>query len=164
MIIATANSRNSKYWKNVDISWEEFLNRVKSTFRSSETVEEYKKLPKQEQDSVKDIGGYLAGKLKDGKRKSGYVEFRSMLTLDMDYAKEGIWDEITLFFDFACCIYSTHKHTPNNPRLRLVIPLSRDITCDEYAAVSRKIAEDIGIEQFDDTTYEPTRLMYWPST
>ena len=26
------------------------------------------------------------------------------------------------------------------------------------------VAKDISIEQFDDTTYEPTRLMYWPST
>ena len=26
------------------------------------------------------------------------------------------------------------------------------------------LANDIGIDQFDDTTYEPHRLMYWPST
>ncbi len=31
-------------------------------------------------------------------------------------------------------------------------------------AVSRRVAADIGIEMFDDTTYEPSRLMYWPST
>lgn len=62
-----------------------------------------------------------------------------------------------MFFDFRCCIYSTHKHTPEKPRLRLVIPLSRSVSADEYAAVSRMIAFDIGIEQFDDTTYEPTR-------
>ena len=35
---------------------------------------------------------------------------------------------------------------------------------DEYSAVARKMVEDIGIELFDDTTYEPSRLMYWPST
>ena len=33
-----------------------------------------------------------------------------------------------------------------------------------WAAVARKVAEDIGMELFDDTTYEPSRLMYWPST
>ena len=26
------------------------------------------------------------------------------------------------------------------------------------------LASDIGIELFDDSTYEPSRLMYWPST
>ena len=30
-------------------------------------------------------------------------------------------------------------------------------------AVGRKVASLIGIEMFDDTTYEPARLMYWPS-
>ena len=34
----------------------------------------------------------------------------------------------------------------------------------QYTAAARMVASDIGIEQFDDTTYEPTRLMYWPST
>ena len=90
--------------------------------------------------------------------------FRSALTLDMDYATEDIPEQMELFFDFRCFIYSTHKHTPEKPRLRLIIPLSRNLSPDEYVAVARKVAEDIGIELFDDTTYEPSRLMYWPST
>ena len=31
-------------------------------------------------------------------------------------------------------IYSTHSHRPEAPRLRLVVPLKRDITPDEYQA------------------------------
>lgn len=69
-----------------------------------------------------------------------------------------------MFYDFTCCIYSTHKHTPQHPRLRLIIPLLRTVTAEEYTAISRMVASDIGIELFDDTTYEPVRLMYWPST
>lgn len=164
LYIATGNSRKDKIWKNKEISWEDFLEKVSTTFRTSETIDEFKKLPKLNQDEIKDVGGFVGGKLKDGKRKNGFIELRSILTLDMDYAELGIWDRITLFFDFACCIYSTHKHTPEKPRLRLIIPLSKNVTADEYSAVARKVAEDIGIEQFDDTTYEPTRLMYWPST
>ena len=82
----------------------------------------------------------------------------------MDYATEDIAEQIEQFFDFRCLIYSTHKHTPEKPRLRLIIPLSRTVSPDEYAAVARKVAEDIGMELFDDTAYEPSRLMYWPST
>jgi predicted P-loop ATPase len=164
LIIAVANSRKEKVWKNIEISWDDFLNKVKTTIRTAETVEEYKKLPKQKQDNAKDVGGFVGGRLKDGKRKTGFVEYRSMLTLDMDYADGGLWEQITMFYDFTCCIYSTHKHTSEKPRLRLIIPLSRNVTADEYTAVSRMVASDIGIEQFDDTTYEPTRLMYWPST
>ena len=164
MKIAYGNSRMDKKWKNSDISWEDFCSRVKTTQRTTETVEEYRKMRKGGQDSIKDVGGFVGGHLKDGRRKKGNVLSRSMLTLDMDYGTSTIWEEISTFFPYQCCIYSTHKHTPENPRLRLIIPLFRDVGEEEYAAVSRMVAKEIGIDLFDDTTYEPERLMYWPST
>lgn len=164
MKIAYGNSRMDKKWKNTDISWEDFCSRVKTTQRTTETVEEYRKMRKGGQDSIKDVGGFVGGHLKDGRRKKGNVLSRSMLTLDMDYGISTIWEEISTFFPYQCCIYSTHKHTPENPRLRLIIPLFRDVGEEEYAAVSRMVAKEIGIDLFDDTTYEPERLMYWPST
>ena len=164
MAIAVANSRKEKVWKNKEVSWQEFLERAGSTIRTSESVSEYRVLSKARQDEIKDVGGFVGGRLKEGKRRSGFVEFRSILTLDMDYAAPGIWEQITLFYDFACCIYSTHKHSAEKPRLRLIIPLARNVSPDEYMAVARRVACNIGIEQFDDTTYEPVRLMYWAST
>ncbi|ECC0657002.1 hypothetical protein HCZ39_11775 [Listeria monocytogenes] len=164
MKIAYGNSRMDKKWKNTDISWEDFSSRVKTTQRTTETVEEYRKMRKGGQDSIKDVGGFVGGHLKDGRRKKGNVLSRSMLTLDMDYGTSTIWEEISTFFPYQCCIYSTHKHTPEHPRLRLIIPLFRDVGEEEYAAVSRMVAKEIGIDLFDDTTYEPERLMYWPST
>jgi len=164
MIIAVADSKSSNYWKNLEISWVEFLQRAQTTVRTRETVEEYRRLPKSMQAELKNVGGFVGGKLRDGKRKTGFVEFRSMLTLDLDYAQQGLWEEIRRSFDVACCLYSTHKHTRDKPRLRLIFPLLRTISADEYMAVTRIIAADIGLEQFDDTTYEPTRLMYWAST
>lgn len=164
MIIAVGNSRKDKVWKNIEITWEEFLKRVKNTRRTAETIAEFRNLPKNKQDELKDVGGFVGGKLKEGRRKNGYVEYRSMLTLDMDYADKDFWETFTILFDFTCCVYSTRKHTAEKPRLRLIIPLLRTVTAEEYAAVSRKVAEEIGIEQFDDTTFEAARLMYWSST
>jgi predicted P-loop ATPase len=46
----------------------------------------------------------------------------------------------------------------------LIIPLSREVSEDEYPALGRIVAKEIGIDLFDDTTYEASRLMYWPST
>lgn len=117
MQIAVANSRKDKVWKNIEISWDEFLTKVSNTHRTAESVLEYKKLPKPKQDNVKDVGGFVGGRLKNGKRKTGFVEYRSMLTLDMDYADSGVWEQIAMFYDFTCCIYSTHKHTSEKPRL-----------------------------------------------
>lgn len=164
MKIAIGNSRMDKKWKNKDISWDDFTARVKTTQRTTETVEEYRKLKKAMQDDIKDVGGFVGGHLKEGRRKKGNVLCRSILTLDMDYGTPDIWEQITMFFDFKCLVYSTHRHTPENPRLRLIIPLSRDISEEEYAAVGRMVAKEIGIDLFDDTTYEAHRLMYWPST
>lgn len=164
MKISVGNSRMDKKWKNRDISWDDFCKKVSVTQRTTETVEEYRKLKKGLQDSVKDVGGFVGGTLREGRRKNGMVLCRSMLTLDMDYGKPGIWDEVNLLYDFKCCVYSTHKHTPENPRLRMIIPLFREITEEEYPAVARMVAKEIGIDLFDDTTYEACRLMYWPST
>ncbi len=164
LYISTGNSRMEKRWNGGEMELEEFRERISHTIRTAETVEQYGKMTKAKQDAIKDVGGFVMGKLKGGRRKKDCVEFRSALTLDMDHAVQDIPEQVEMFFDFRCLVYSTHKHTQENPRLRLIIPLSRNVSPDEYVAVARKVAEDIGIEMFDDTTYEPSRLMYWPST
>lgn len=164
MKIAVGNSRMDKRWKNKDISWEEFKKTVRTTKRTTETVSEFRKMSKAQQDSVKDVGGFVGGALREGKRRNGYVLCRSMLTLDMDYATPDIWEQIEALYDWSCCVYSTHKSTPEAPRQRLVVPLAREVSEDEYPALGRMVAKEIGIDLFDDTTYEPSRLMYWPST
>ena len=162
--VSTGNSRMEKRWNGGEMELEDFARRISRTIRTAETVEQYRKLSKARQDSIKDVGGFVMGKLKGGRRKKDCVVFRSALTLDMDHAVGDVPEQMEMFFDFRCLIYSTHKHTPEAPRFRLVIPLVRNVSPDEYAAVARKVAEDIGMELFDDTTYEPSRLMYWPST
>lgn len=164
MKIATGRSRMEKIWKNQELSWEEFTKTIKNTVRTSETMDAYKSLPKIDKDNIKDVGGFVGGYLKEGRRKKGNVLCRSLITLDMDYGKENIWEEINKDFPFKCCIYSTHKHTKENPRLRLIIPLREEISEEKYEPLARMVAKEINIDLFDDSTYEPTRLMYWPST
>lgn len=164
MRIAIGNSRMDKKWKNKDISWDDFKQKCSQTIRTTETVAEYRKMSKPAQDNAKDVGGFVGGALKQGKRKNGFVMGRSMLTLDLDHAVKDIWDAVTMLFDFKCLMYSTHKHTPEAPRVRLIIPLSREVSAEEYAPVSRMVAKDIGMEMVDDTCHEAARLMYWPST
>lgn len=164
MKIALGNSRMDKKWKNNEISWEDFCTRVSSTIRTTETTQEYRKMSKDQQASIKDVGGYVAGHLREGRRKKGNVLCRSMIVLDMDYGKPGVWEDTLVHLPYGCCAYSTHKHTSQQPRIRLVIPLAREVSESEYPAIARMIAKEIGIDLFDDSTYEPHRLMYWPST
>lgn len=162
--IATGKSRKETHWKNESITWSELVNKVSTTYRTHETVSEYNAAAKTRQAEIKDIGGFVAGYVNNGRRKTENITFRSMLTLDLDFAQPGFWDIFTLQYSCAALIYSTHKHTPESPRLRLVIPLNRTVLADEYVAISRRVAGDLGINDFDDTTFEPARLMYWPST
>lgn len=164
MKIAYGNSRMEKRWKNNEISWDDFCRRVSTTQTTTETVEEYRKMTKPQQDAVKDVGGFVGGHLRGGRRKTGTVLCRSMLTLDMDHGTPDILDALSLLNSHELCVYSTHKHTPEAPRLRLIFPLKRDVSEEEYPALARKVAQEIGMDLFDDTTYQPHRLMYWPST
>ena len=164
MYISIGNSRMDKKYNGLEISYGVFISRLSKTKYTAETMAQFKKLSKGKQDDIKDVGGFVLGKLKGGRRKKDCVIFRSAITLDMDYGTPGILDELELFFDMKMVVYSTHKHTPEKPRLRVIIFLTRDVTPDEYGAVSRMLASDIGIELFDDSTYEPSRMMYWPST
>lgn len=162
--ISVGKSRWDKNWKNKTMTWKEMVDRLAKTTRTHETVAEYKAMNKDDQGRIKDIGGFVGGHLENGQRLKGNVKNRSLVTLDVDYAGQDFWDNFTLINDYAAALYSTHKHTPKSPRLRLIIPLKRPVTPEQYEAIARRIADDINIELFDDTTYQPSRLMYWPST
>ena len=162
--IAIGKSRKETRWKNIEVKWPELVNKLSETTKTHETINEFMSMKKDEQDTLKDVGGFVGGELKEGRRKNGYVKNRSIVTLDMDYGVPGLWEDITLMTEYAMLAYSTHKHTPKKPRIRLIIPLNRKVSPEEYEAIARKLADEIGMDYFDDTTYEPARLMFWPST
>ena len=164
MKIAVANSRKSRLWVNKDISFEELCQRLSSTVRTTETAQEYARLPKGRRDEIKDIGGFVGGHLSQGRRRKGMVLARSCLTLDLDWATPSTWEEHIQVLPYQLVAHSTHRHTPEAPRLRLIVPLTRDVSEAEYPAVARMFASHIGMDVFDDTTFEANRLMYWPST
>lgn len=164
LMISTGRSRMETAWKNKQMHWSVLISKLKTTVRTPETLGEFMKMSKTDQDRIKDIGGFVGGALKSGRRKVGNVESRQLVTLDADFAPKGLADELELAIPGAYAVYSTHKHKPEKPRLRILMPLDRPVTPDEYEAISRKLADMIGIDYFDDTTYQPGRLMFWPST
>ena len=144
LLISTGRSRFETSWKNKTMSWAALLNKLSRSMETTETHAEYMKMSKEQQDKIKDIGGFVGGHLRDGRRKTGYVTARQLLTLDLDFPPAEFWDNIidNLEIDNALAVYSTHKHTKAKPRYRLIMPLDREVTPDEYEAIARKIAED----------------------
>ena len=159
--VAVGNSRKTKVWKNKPMQWSELLTRMETVTRTPETVAEYTKMGKEQQSDIKDVGGFVGGYCNNGNRSD--IRHRSIICLDADFATTSLWDDWCMYFGNAGAIYSTHKHTPQKPRLRLVVPLSRNVDPEEYQAIGRSIANILGIDQFDDTSYQPQRMMFWPS-
>lgn len=166
LIICIGVSRTSKQWTRTEIMWSEFINRLSQPLRTQETSADYHKLPKAAQGRLKDIGGFIGGSLTGLQRKASNVTGRDLITLDLDAIEPGQTDNVVRTVDslgMAYVIYSTRSHTPYRPRLRVVVPTDRTMTPDEYEPMARKLAELIGIGMCDSTTFEASRLMYWPS-
>jgi len=162
--IATGLRYNSPSWKNKKVTWPELVQMLSQTVKTNETLKEFLGATREEQLRIKDVGGFVGGYLRGGKRKHDTVVHRQLLTLDIDFAHKDFWQDFTLAMDCAAVLHATHKHCEASPRYRLIIPLNRECTPDEYVAAGRKVAGDLGIDLFDNTTFEPNRLMFWPST
>lgn len=159
--VALGNTRKTKTWKNKTVQWSELLDRLSKETRTPETVAEFKAMGRNQQSDIKDVGGFVGGYCNNGSRSD--IRHRSILCLDADFADAELWPDWELLYGHAAAVYSTHKHTPEKPRLRLVVPLSRNVTPDEYQAIGRRVASTLGMDKFDDTSYQPQRMMYWPS-
>ena len=164
--ISVGTSRRAVNWQPQTLLISELYERLRTPARSTETVSEYLALSKGQQDDLKDVGGYIAGTLNGPRRKAGAVSGRDVLALDLDNIPAGGTDDVVRRVDgLGCgyCIYSTRKHRPDAPRLRVLLPLDRTCTADEYEPCARRMAAWIGMELADPSTFEASRLMYWPS-
>lgn len=164
--ISTAGSRKATYWPKSEITWSDFTEKLKTPIRSVESLEEYLALPKSKQDELKDVGGFVGGTFKGDRRKAINVEGRDLITLDLDNIPAGQTEDILKRvggLGCAAAVYSTRKHAGYAPRLRVLIPIDRTATADEYEPAARKLAHLIGIGFCDPTTFEASRLMYWAS-
>lgn len=164
--ISTAGSRKATHWPKSEILWSEFVEKLKTPVRGVETLEEYLALPKSRQDELKDVGGFVGGTFAGDRRKAANVEGRDLVTLDLDNIPAGQTEDILRRVEGLGCaaaVYSTRKHAGYAPRLRVVVPLDRTGTADEYEPAARKLAFLIGIGFCDPTTFEASRLMYWAS-
>lgn len=166
ILISTGGSRRAMHWPASIFWWSAFCERLRTPVRSTETYEEYLKLSKGKQDDLKDVGGFVAGTFHGDRRKANAVAGRDVVTLDLDNIPAGHTEAVLLrvrSLGAGYCVYSTRKHHPASPRLRVLLPTNRTMTAEEYEPIARKLAEFIGLELTDPTTFEASRLMYFPS-
>lgn len=162
--IAIGKSKSSTKWPNNKMTFGDFANRLKEVTNLPYTRKEYDRLSKEDQDKVKNVGGYVGGHLNGAKRSKKSVAYRQLITLDIDFAHLNLPTLVRQTLDVDYILHTTISHTEDRPRYRLIVPTTRDMSPDEYIAVSRRLASVLDIEMFDQTTYDPSRFMYWYAT
>ena len=160
--IATGASRGTKLWKNQEVLWSDFAKRLETASETGETPAQYQHMTKGQKDRAKDVGGFAGGL---PRRLQSRVKFRSLVTLDADTPAKSFKEDLErVLSGHAYVLYSTHSHTAEAPRYRVLIPLDMDAEPDAYQAIARRLAFDIGMQHFDPSTFDVCRLFYWPST
>jgi len=114
--------------------------------------------------SKEQCGWFCGGSFKEGYRNNDNLECRSLLTIDIDdceMSREEIVFELEML-GFALVAYSTWRSSAGAYRFRVVLPLSREITGDEYVAVMRWFATLTDLK-IDESAFKPAQFMYMPS-
>lgn len=163
--LSVAGSSASLKWTTVKYTWSDFLERLNRDIRSTETMRDFDRLDRTTRANLKDVGGYMAGELSGARRLKSAVLSRSMITLDVDYADSLFPVEFdTRFPGVAAVIYNTRSDREKSRRFRVVIPFAEEVQdAAQYEAAARKMAELLGIDLFDPTTFQAERMMYWQS-
>jgi hypothetical protein len=161
--VTTAPKRDSRHWQSGVVTWRELA--------------EWMETPA----GNKACGNYVLGKFHETTvrhpttpgqpdpapctnlhRTKTAVVSRDALTLDVDYPGESFRLKVQKK-DYAYILHTTFSSTDEEPRYRLIIPLSRSVSPDEYHVAAAAVMQDLGAEQFDAGSVQPERYMFRPS-
>lgn len=166
----SVGTRNLGKIQSVTWEWWEIGGRVSNPVVTSETFEEYTLLDPDSKNELKNVGGYLyGGPSIDGRRRADSIVERTLITLDLDKLDVPTFDALLdgshPFCRYDFFAHTTRSHTPDKPRLRLMLLADRLIHRDEFEAVIRLLAYQIDAEMkmVDRVSWRWAQLMYWPS-
>jgi len=164
LVIAVGDSRLNPAIQTKRVTWKTFSERLLNVKRTGEAYKDYMASPIATQAAIKDVGYFIGGSFSGRTRKRKDLINRCVVTLDIDHLPPWDMDAVQdSYSDLEYVLHSTHKHSSTNPRLRLILPLNHPVKPDEYELIARHLAARMGMDYFDDTTYQPARLMYWAS-
>lgn len=161
LAVATAPRRASFHWRQSSATWGEILGWAA------------------EPAGRRECGNYLLGTLTETTiahdasrptvtctalhRNKRAVLSRSAIALDADSPVSGFADAVPLLLPSAGLLHTTWSSTADEPRYRLLVPLTREVAPDEYVTIASALVRLLGEESFDPTTTQPERYMFRPS-
>lgn len=156
--ITTAPKRDSRHWTAGQVTWEDVIDMMTDVAKT------------------KACGNYVLGRFKKTTvrhpgidlpctnlhRTKVAIELRGALTLDVDYPGDDFREKVAAL-PHASIIHTTYSSTDEEPRYRLIVPLSRTVTPDEYHTAAAALMQQLGEKQFDAGSVQPERYMFKPS-
>lgn len=162
--IATGATVSNNRVKNQRLTWAQMVEKFHSPVITKESIAEYLKMPRETQDRIKDTGYFVPAHYQGNVRKKENLGLKDLGTLDFDHAGPDFLAQMADVYDgYEFVLYTTHKHTAEKPRFRLVFLFARPVDDEEYQAIMRRIAAIGNIDDTDDTTFQPSRVMHFPS-
>lgn len=155
--------------ENKALPWSKLIKGFSTPTRTQELFRMYLKMSDKEQVRLKSVDGFFYRTQVEGKtrnRSSGRPS--DMITLDFDAATpeflEGLMDG-SICGDVEWFFHTTRRHTPEKPRVRILIPTDSPITNDMYGAVSRIVALlfDPDFSMIDKVSFRPAQMMFLPT-
>ncbi|MFL1421398.1 mobile element-associated protein [Staphylococcus cohnii] len=151
-----ANSfRQFDEWK-----WSDWLNKLQIPMNNTDKYKRGLVLYGDVEDEVKDdetIPKY---------RKDDNIINRSVIALDYDEIREQDFKSLHKAISkqlegHSWAFHTTHSHTTEKPRIRLMVPLNEPVSADDYRKYSRALANHIG-HKVDEASFVPSQAMALP--
>lgn len=168
---ADGTRRNFAKSKNQQGQWGALKAKLSKPKITDEKRSAFDKMSKDEQDELKSAAGWISGAQIRGQHRSlKNVLPRDLLTIDIDYPRPGLLDDIVNrrmpgFSELEGFWHSSRRHTPDEPRVRLFMPMSRKVDLDEYQAIVRQVAFmiDSDMKTVDKVSFRPAQMMFLPT-
>ncbi len=134
-----------------------FYNKADNNFQ--ENIKHTIKLAKEE------LPYFIPGHFKPQVRKTENMLFRNAIVLDIDNYSGNIEElERSLNTDlgkYEYLAYSTSSYHPKNPKIRVYLPLKKNVLAYEYEAITKVFVNNLTFKEAIDTaSYKPNQCMY----
>jgi predicted P-loop ATPase len=165
-IAISDNPHYATTWNNTSVTWEGLADHLKrKTVITNETAAEYHALDKAEQGKIKNVGAFMAFALVAGAKSRAAVNIKdaAITILDADAAQPDLLVKLDKS-GYSYILYSTHSHTPEKPKYRIIFELSRTITDEHYRHINCRMKEIFGPENFCKCSERKNQEMFYPSS
>jgi len=171
LVYGRTSATNRGKIRNHRASWGEIVDLFRDPVRRPITLATYQASSPKARAHSKNTGLFFGGKCSDGQRGDSTLEYRSIVNLDLDENCNHVWEsvlekgEVNGLSGITYLLHTTRSHTDDAPKMRILVPLARDVEPAEYEPVARALAQliDPSMKAVARESYVPAQGMYFPS-